>query len=881
MEDCLTLRDNLDMRLVRLQEAKHLLWEQQKSLEASFSQRQRSQDQRAIRKDCGDLQLANSHLRRELHQWRKKLGVYRLKLASTEEDASMYKAALQTSIQRAEALQQQHDSLHVLSTGLQQQVTKLAAHCTELSQRVKDTQQHAQQQAHQSEQLLGQLELSQAELQSSQLASSLQASSLQAAVDAKAAEASAASQLAQTLQKKVDELTASIASIQQQLEGTQLTAKVTARKAEETATSLAASELKVKQLQEEVTKSHAAVVEARNLATAAQEQARVSEGKARVAEDSKAVAERALLEWQQVSDERRKMMETHERQLLQVSEERAKVSSDRVSAAEAQLLSQVSALQAQLSRETSTRQDSELTLRQQMVSSQGLLDSMQGRVQHLERTVLDKERQIRQLEDSLKAKEADTPARMVDRAVWAVDRLVSQLMPVAEGNEQEEGGEGCQRLPASTALGIATRAQALLEQQQMGLSAGLPVQDRQAPGAQPGAQPPSAPHQAQPASQEQQASGGQQQQPPKPRGKAAAAQAEPPAPKAAGNKRRGAAARDAAAADGGSQGQQDKAAGQRSRHQGGPPSQSEADVDAELPAEPASQPVCGELQPAPAQRKRRAAAVAGANRAAQQAHAAGSDTEAAGSAIDSDMDSDFKPVPPAAKRPSRPPLLGRAGQATRDKADSSGAAADPAAARQGPEQTATAATALTEAQHQPSSTQHAQHHTFASNERPGAAEQPTVHGAALAAKQDGHGLGAAAPATAALQGWAASSLPTSGARAAAQPELPTLAVAPAAHSLTSSSLLSHRPRVMDNPLAALNPRVLEAAALHRQALSQAARDTLRPIAISKPAERPANGKKKLLKTAISFLPQPQQRGATERVPLGLLTDSLQIPVLKK
>ncbi|GFH15461.1 uncharacterized protein HaLaN_11694 [Haematococcus lacustris] len=821
MEDCLTLRDNLDMRLVRLQEAKHLLWEQQKSLEASFSQRQRSQDQRAIRKDCGDLQLANSHLRRELHQWRKKLGVYRLKLASTEEDASMYKAALQTSIQRAEALQQQHDRLHVLSTGLQQQVTKLAAHCTELSQRVKDTQQQAHQQALQSEQLLGQLELSQAELQSSQLASSLQASSLQAAVDAKAAEASAASQLAQTLQKKVDELTASIASIQQQLEGTQLTAKVTARKAEETATSLAASELKVKQLQEEVTKSHAAVVEARNLATSAQEQARVSEGKARVAEDSKAVAERALLEWQQVSDERRKMMETHERQLLQVSEERAKVSSDRVSAAEAQLLSQVSALQAQLSRETSTRQDSELTLRQQMVSSQGLLDSMQGRVQHLERTVLDKERQIRQLEDSLKAKEADTPARMVDRAVWAVDRLVSQLMPVAEGNEQEEGGEGCQRLPASTALGIATRAQALLEQQQMGLSAGLP-----------------------------------------PRGKAAAAQAEPPAPKAAGNKRRGAAARDAAAADGGSQGQQDKAAGQRSRHQGGPPSQSEADVDAELPAEPASQ-------------------AGRANRAAQQAHAAGSDTEAAGSAMDSDMDSDFKPVPPAAKRPSRPPLLGRAGQATRDKADSSGAAADPASARQGPEQTATAATAPTEAQHQPSSTQHAQHHTFASNERPGSAEQPTVHGAALAAKQDGHGLGAAAPAIAALQGWAASSLPTSGACAAAQPEVPTLAVAPPAHSLTSSSLLSHRPRVMDNPLAALNPRVLEAAALHRQALSQAARDTLRPIAISKPAERPANGKKKLLKTAISFLPQPQQRGATERVPLGLLTDSLQIPVLKK
>jgi hypothetical protein len=148
MEDLVAAKQQLDVRLAQLNEARSLLQDQAARLEQTstgFSHNQVTikaarccpgctgtavmfgfgwewekvmtqteepacpcqQELRLARKEINSLQLENSELRREVHRWRKKLGVFRLRLASSEEDAAMFEGHILATATHADTLQAQ------------------------------------------------------------------------------------------------------------------------------------------------------------------------------------------------------------------------------------------------------------------------------------------------------------------------------------------------------------------------------------------------------------------------------------------------------------------------------------------------------------------------------------------------------------------------------------------------------------------------------------------------------------------------------------------------------------------------------------------------------------------------------------------------------
>ena len=62
-------------------------------------------------KDINSLKAENSDLKLELLRWRKKVSIYRLKLASVEEDAKMYQDNLTTLAAQVSCLTQEKQEL--------------------------------------------------------------------------------------------------------------------------------------------------------------------------------------------------------------------------------------------------------------------------------------------------------------------------------------------------------------------------------------------------------------------------------------------------------------------------------------------------------------------------------------------------------------------------------------------------------------------------------------------------------------------------------------------------------------------------------------------------------------------------------------------------
>lgn len=152
MEDLVATKQQLEARVAQLNEARSLLQDQAARLEQTsigFLHKQVAQSQNCYqwlanvwtagnksfcfimascsslalivllftqelcvaRKEINSLQLENSELRREVHRWRKKLGVFRLRLASSEEDAAMFESHILATATHADALQAQAHEL--------------------------------------------------------------------------------------------------------------------------------------------------------------------------------------------------------------------------------------------------------------------------------------------------------------------------------------------------------------------------------------------------------------------------------------------------------------------------------------------------------------------------------------------------------------------------------------------------------------------------------------------------------------------------------------------------------------------------------------------------------------------------------------------------
>jgi chromosome segregation ATPase len=143
---------------------------------------------------------------------------------------------------------------------------------------------------------------------------------MQAKLHASALQAQGLQDEVTALQGQVSAYASEKSDLQKQLEGLQLAARAAARQNEEVAANLMTSEAKVAQLRQEAVELQEQIRDTNATKTAAEERAREAESRARLADQHRAVAERAVQEWQQVAEERRRMAAEHEQRLQKVSE---------------------------------------------------------------------------------------------------------------------------------------------------------------------------------------------------------------------------------------------------------------------------------------------------------------------------------------------------------------------------------------------------------------------------------------------------------------------------------------------------------------------------------------------------------------------------------
>ncbi|GAX81014.1 hypothetical protein CEUSTIGMA_g8449.t1 [Chlamydomonas eustigma] len=263
----------------------------------------------------------------------------------------------------------------------------------------------------------------------------------------------------------IADLEVRVTDLGQQLSGAQMLASSANRLAEgleaqvaKTNESLKASELESKRLRECIQAAHA---ENENAVFRLHSE----EAKVLVLEQRLKLSEQALESWKVLDADRMRLVKERDEQVRNIAEERAKLTSDRASVNESRLQAQAAILQSQLDSEISIRHQAELSLKQQLASAQQRLDAESNRAMLLDKQLGQKHHKVLELEEALRLRVEDTPGKVVSRAIKNVDNILSQLLPVEEGEEEGEeedllGGD-CMRRSGSE--GITAGSSSLLK----------------------------------------------------------------------------------------------------------------------------------------------------------------------------------------------------------------------------------------------------------------------------------------------------------------------------------------------------------------------------------------------------------------------------------
>ncbi|GAX85167.1 hypothetical protein CEUSTIGMA_g12585.t1 [Chlamydomonas eustigma] len=263
----------------------------------------------------------------------------------------------------------------------------------------------------------------------------------------------------------IADLEVRLTDLGQQLSGAQMLASSANRLAEgleaqvaKTNESLKASELESKRLRECI---QAALAENENAVLRLHSE----EAKVLVLEQRLKLSEQALESWKVLDADRMRLVKERDEQVRNIAEERAKLTSDRASVNESRLQAQAAILQSQLDSEISIRHQAELSLKQQLASAQQRLDAESNRAMLLDKQLGQKHHKVLELEEALRLRVEDTPGKVVSRAIKNVDNILSQLLPVEEGEEEGEeedllGGD-CMRRSGSE--GITAGSSSLLK----------------------------------------------------------------------------------------------------------------------------------------------------------------------------------------------------------------------------------------------------------------------------------------------------------------------------------------------------------------------------------------------------------------------------------